>query len=151
MSTTFQTIRAQQVALIEAIMPARMATKRFSRHRDRLPITPWIEQNPTSAFRRFDVRMTLDLEQMPTSDGNLALWRHGVDVVVGYPRQDTDRDRDDLLTSDLGQIDKAIGLYGGSDYSAGLDLCEFRGSSLDESEAAHVLVISFVVQYTRSV
>lgn len=156
-ATTFETIRNQQVAVIEALTPTKIAGHGFRAHREQAEYMAWVEKNPAASLRRFQILSGLDIEASPSSDGHVELWRHTFELRVAYPRQfgrygkENERDMEDVIELDIRQIDGAIGRHGFANYVAGQQLCERESTGVVDLAGAKVLSITYLVQYDRSV
>jgi hypothetical protein len=159
MPTTFNSIRDQQIALIEALTPSSLSGQKFRRHREATPFMGWVEANPAACFRRFEILRNWDDDQQPTSDGSLEGAAHSMEVRVAYPLREkglygpeNERDMDELIDQDRRLIDGAIGLNGGVNYVSSQHLCESTGHEVGTAgEGARVLSITFSLLYDRSV
>jgi hypothetical protein len=159
MATTFNSIRSQQMTLIEALTPSSLAGQKFRRHREATSFMEWVEANPAACFRRFEILRNWDDDQQPTSDGSLEGAAHSMELRVAYPLREkglygaeNERDMDELIDQDRRLIDGAIGLNGGANYVANQHLCESTGHEVGAAgEGARVLSITFSLLYDRSV
>lgn len=162
MTTTFEAIRDNQCALIEALTPTARADIKLRRHRDGA-FMDWVEKNPGACLRRFQILSNFDIEQGPTADGSIESCVHTIDLRIAYPNDmgkygaENDRDQEDFMLLDLHLIDATIGLNGGTNYVTNQDLCRKQSQSVievagpREGESARVLSVIYLIQYDRSV
>lgn len=157
MTTTFETIRDAQLAVIEALTPTQHADKKFLRHREQTEFMAWVEANPKACMRRVQSLSNFDMVQEPTADGSVEGCRHTMEIRIAYPTQmgrygsANERDMEDLIAQDLHQIDAAIGLNGFANYVASQHICQKTGQSFPAAVGARVLSITYELLYDRSV
>jgi hypothetical protein len=157
LATTFDTIRAQQMTLIEALTPTSLAGQPFRRHREAEAFNTWVARAPKGAFRRFEILRNFDDEQLPTADGSLEGARHSMELRVGYPLEPglygpgNERDMERVMDEDRRLIDAAIGLNGGPSYVSYQHDCRSTAHSIVDVEGARLLSITFALLYDRSV
>lgn len=162
MATTFALIRDQQLSVIEALTPAVSSGAKFRRHRGELEFTGWVEANPGACWRRFELLNSFNLAAdglTNAGDGN-AVWQfqHDEVLVVAYPRQlgkygaQNERDLDDMIDSDLAQIDEAIGPDGSAlaNWVNGLDDCRRTGVAVTRTAGAVLVACTYSLLYDRS-
>jgi len=156
-ATTFELIRTQQVALIQALTPTMLAAQKFRVHQDSAEFMAWVNGSPKACFRKFQILSNFDMEQLPTADGTIEACRHTFELRVAYPTQlglygaENERDLEDAMKRDLHQIDAAIGLNGGAAYVTNQDLCERKSQTVIDGVENRVLSITYFIQYDRSV
>lgn len=162
MATTFATIRDQQISVIEALTPALHAGTKFRRHRGEQEFIAWVNENPAACWRRFEILNSFNLAHeglTNAGDGN-ALWQfqHDERLVLAYPRQlgkygaQNERDLDDMIDSDLAQIDEAIGPDGSAlaNWVSGLDDCRRTALEVTRTANAVFAASTYSLNYTRS-
>ena len=154
-TTTFETIREQQEALMEALTPNRHASTPFRVAREELDFRAWAENNPVACFRRFSIRTigpndpaevtSLDVEEI-TSE---------VEVLIAYPKHlakygpENLQDMDDLINQDEFQVRDAIGSKGYSNWVSGqsdANETAFR----EDGENVTFLNVSIELRYYRA-
>jgi hypothetical protein len=161
-ATTYATIRDRQIAVIEALTPALTSAAKFRRHRGEVEFTAWVEANMAACWRRFEILNSFNLAAdglTNAGDGN-ALWQfeHDEVLVVAYPRQfgkygaQNERDLDDMIDSDLAQIDEAIGPDGSAlaNWVNGLDSCRRTAVSVTRTGGAVFVASTYSLLYDRS-
>jgi hypothetical protein len=157
MPTTFATIRDAQVALIEALTPTSMAGQKFRRHREAVDFMAWVEANPKSVHRKFEIRRNWDDDQRPTSDGSLEGVSHSMELRVAYSGDlglygsKNEGDVDRVIDEDRRAIDEAIGINGGHNFVASQHDSRYVAHEVGVVGASRVLSITFSLLYDRSV
>lgn len=150
--TTFERIRTKQIYLIQQLTPSRLAGQPFRIHREPMGFMEWVEKFPRGCFRRFEILQNFDYDIAETTAA-LRSYRHTFELRVGYPLelglygQKNLPSLEDLVASDLAQIDGAIGRHGFADFRAAQEVCEREAVELLEVEGARVLSVRFLVQY----
>ena len=125
--TTLESVRDRVITVIESLAPTVLAGDRFERYQNErnADFIAWSETAAAGALRRFQVR-DLGSARGPDvtdarGDGRFVI----LQVVVAYPQ--TSRtgpgnalDRDDLMRADQNQIEQAIGVNGGANFTGTL-------------------------------
>lgn len=157
MTTTFETIRDRQATLIEALTPLLESGAKFKRHAVADEFMTWVEANPRSCFRRFQILSNFDDIQEPTADGAVEGCRHTMELRLAYPLsmgkygRENGRDMEDVIRLDMNLVDKTIGRHGGSNYVSGQHAAIKQSQLVIELTAARVLSMNYLVLYDRSV
>jgi len=161
-ATTFALIRDQQLSVIEALTPAVQSGTRFKRHRGDVEFLAWVEANPSACWRRFELLNAFDYghDGLTNAGSGGALWQlaHSAQLVMAYPRQmgkygqQNERDLDDMIDSDLAQIDEAIGPDGSAlaNWVSGLDDCRRSSLNVTRTTTAVLVLSTYSLLYDRS-
>lgn len=112
-------IRDRIQALVEDILPARLAADRFRHSRDEHAgrFDESCDKNPAGAFRLFDARDEGETEQLDFSSGDVDLESARFIVTIAYPHNHRYGargavDREKCMDEDWRKINYAIGMYG---------------------------------------
>ncbi len=136
-ATTADAIRDRALDVIEAIVPTyALGTKtRFRRYPNegKGDFVDWCEDNPESAFRRFQVRFdgTRQTPAVSNTDQEERVVR--LTTIIAYPHNARTGalqalDRDTAIDRDMDVLDGAIGLYSRPNFSPPFpDACWFEG------------------------
>jgi len=115
-TTTYETIRTDEIAAIAALTPGKLSSVRYRLHRNEEPLRDWAELNPQACFRVFTVQNLFDDE--PPEVINQQRFIKGLqEVVVAYPRDyrygnQNILDMHDIMDQDKNQIDVSVGEAG---------------------------------------
>lgn len=136
-ASTAESIRDRIIAVIEALTPESFAGDKFRRYRNEGAgrFEDWADDNPQAALRRFQVRDTG--EDTPPAVSNTDIEQREVtfSILVAYPQnaragKDQALDRDDLMSLDQHQIEKAVGMQGRANFTSPYpDACWLSGST----------------------
>lgn len=160
-TTTPAAIRDRAITVIEALTPGSLSNDKFRRYRNEGDgdFRAWAEANPSGCLRRFQVRTTGATETPPVSNFDHEEHQVTLGVTVAYPQTarfgaDQALDRDDVIDQDAFQIDKAIGMQGGANFTpaTSADACWISGSpaEIERGETVDFLVLVFVYIYKRA-
>ena len=160
-TTTPAAIRDRALTVIEALVPGSLSADRFRRYRneDDGDFRAWAESNPAGCLRRVQVRTTGATETPPVSNFDHEEHQVTLEVTVAYPQthrygEDAALDRDDVIDQDAFQIDKAIGMQGGANFTpaTSADACWIGGSprDIERGEGVDFLVLVMVFIYKRT-
>lgn len=123
-TTTPAAIRDRAITVIETLTPGSDTGVRFVAFRNEgaAAFQDWCEANPAGCRRRFQVRTEGGSANPGISDTVTTEQYVTLTVLVAYPQthrdgRDAALDRDDTLDVDIFQIDEAIGLLGGANFS----------------------------------
>lgn len=138
---TVATIRATMLTAVEAISPLLHSDDKFRRHdSSQQDFAEWCETNPASAFRRFHIRDTGDLEGEGAISDVEWTWCT-IQAAIAYPKnyragEDMGHELDDLIASDMRQIRATIGLNGYASIETGVSgTVESESVSREEGDA----------------
>lgn len=114
---TVAAIRDTMTTAISALLPHSLQGNPFKLHRQHGDFRAWAEQNPGGAFRQFSVRGSGTIAPPEVTNTDVELVSTEIECVVAYPMDFRGgpkmvHDRDDLIESDLRQIDNTIGTNG---------------------------------------
>lgn len=123
-TSTEDDIRDLTASLIVALVPSVQSEHRFREFRYDLGDFDEHMSRNNDSIRLFSCRELLEPYQPETTNTDIE-WRHVViEVLIGYPRtfrygngQAGDRMRDEVMRSDLHQLESTIGLRGYGNYS----------------------------------
>jgi hypothetical protein len=165
-ATTYATIRDKQVTVVQALTPAIKSGTPFRvfRGEGQLEFPAWVEANPNACWRRFEIlnNFNITMSGLTNAGGSGTLWQfsHDATLVIAYPRQfgrygaDNERELDDVIDSDLAQIDKAIGPDGNAigNWVDGLDSCTRQDNppSVTKTQGAVLVACTYSLLYDRS-
>lgn len=123
-TTTPAAIRDRAITVIEALTPSTDSSVKFRKYRNEggADFQEWAETNPASCRRRFQVRTEGGTVTPAVSDTLVEEHQVTLVVLVAYPQTGRDGadqalDRDDTLDLDAFQIDKALGMLGGANFT----------------------------------
>lgn len=123
-TTTPAAIRDRAITVIEALTPGSDSAVRFRAYRNEggADFQEWAEANPAGCRRRFQVRTSGGTLTPPVSDTLVEEHQVTLTILVAYPQtsrdgRDAALDRDDTLDVDAFQIDKALGMLGGANFT----------------------------------
>jgi hypothetical protein len=158
-ATTADAIVERALDLIEALVPAQSpGAGRFRRYRGEGDgnFYTWAEANPESAFRRVDARHAGSFS-VPVGVNDYEEREAKVTVIIAYANnaragQEQTRARDALIGSDLDQIERAIGLYSRTNFSAPNPEACFRGWDCQRvtQAACTYLVVDVIYAFNRA-
>jgi hypothetical protein len=142
-----------------ALLPRLRPVGRFELHDEQFPIRIWAEQNPGAALRRVSIRASGRHEPPEVSNHVQEYVSTTIEIVIPYPRDvrygnQRGLDRDAVISSDLKQIDDAIGTngYASLDLSTGGDALVVTTSVEREEGISCVFgVITLRASYWREV
>ncbi len=145
-------IRQSMCTAVRAISPLLHSGDPFIEHDSSVPFGDFCEQNPASAWRRFYIRGTGVREVGDIISDRQWVWTE-VECAVAYPLdyragELMGNDRDDLIDSDLRQLDWTIGTAGYStleDAVSGTVITQ--GMRREEGEACVFGVLTLRVGY----
>lgn len=160
-TTTPAAIRDRAITVIEALTPGTLSADRFRKYRNEGDgdFRAWTETNPAGCLRRVQVRTTGATETPPVSNFDFEEHQVTLTVTVAYPQTarfgaDQSLDRDDVIDQDAFQIDKAIGMQGGANFTpaTNADACWIAGSprEIERGDGVDFLVLVFVYIYKRT-
>lgn len=159
MTATIAAIRDRCHALIEALTPTSNSRAKFRRYRNDGDgsFDAWVETNPASCLRRFQIRDDGG-EDPPEVSDTLTDLRHATLMVrVAYPHSqrygaDGALDRDDVMDQDWGLINGKLGIYGRSNFTSTYD-CTPLGATRDveRGAVADILIVTVRVSFYRAV
>jgi hypothetical protein len=157
--TTAAAIRDRIATVIEALSVVQLKTP-FRRYLNegKGDFLAWAEDEPASAFRRFQVRHTGVTGPPLVSNTDYEALQATFSIVVAYPQTArTGRhqalDRDDLMDRDFIQIDNAVGMNGRGNFSPpSPDACWRAGERATRviGQACDFLQINYTYEYVRS-
>jgi len=118
-TTTYETIRDEQIAAIAAIVPTLKADVPFIAAKEHVDFRSWAEKNPQAALRRFTVVDLFDENPTEISNYDVEDRRVRAEIVIAYPKTyaygiDANRDRRDVIRSDRIAVVNAAGIRGGA-------------------------------------
>lgn len=157
-TATVEAIRDRVYTLLEAQTPTSLSSTLFRRYRNEegARFDDWAEKNLAASFRRFQVRQ-IGTDELPNvSDTNTERVRMKQEIRIAYPQ--THRygganamDRDDVINQDWLKINRAIGIYGRTNFSGSHD-CVPLGATMemDRSGKVDYLVVIAEFEYLRS-
>ena len=155
---TAEAIRDRVYTLIEAITPTSLTATKFLRHRNEggADFDEWAEKNPTSAFRRFQVREVGDDEPPLVSFVTQERIRVRYAIRIAYPQTSrygsaNGMDRDDVMNADWLKLNYVIGIYGRANFSSTHD-CTPLGAvkSRDQGGKIDYLSLTADFEYVRA-
>jgi hypothetical protein len=153
-TTTYEAIRDEQLALIQALTPDSFAGEPFLEALDEIDFRVWADEHP-DCMRRFtigpleeEIPPVVSNQDVEESDGEQT-------VLVAYPNDhrygsDNSRDRADVMRQDEVKIRKEIGPIGRGNYSVDVATPWLR-TEYEEMDAVVIMAISFRVLYRRSI
>lgn len=157
MATTSAQVRDVMRRTVRALTPAILAHVKFKAHDERVDFRTHALQNPKAAFRVFSIRDSGAVVG-PVVSNTAREWIETVfEVVVAYPRDHSygpqlAMDLDDVIESDLRQIEHSIGTNGYQqlELSTGGDAQSITGSTTREQALAVVFgVLTLNVGFWR--
>lgn len=154
-TTTFASIRDQQVITIRAITPTRRAAKKFELYPGEAEFSQWCELNPQACFRIFEISSPLDAIRPLVSNTDIVDTEQSMNVEIGYPLDygevgaNNQRELEDLIDEDKWRVDQAIGLHGSPNYVDGQHMAELENSFLLRVEQIQVLALEYRVVFRR--
>jgi hypothetical protein len=116
--TTSAGVRDLMRETIRALTPNVRSDARWRTHDERVDFRIWAEQNPTAAFRMFSIKTEGQLQPPVVSNTDVEWVETQFELVAAYPRDyrygggQHILDLDDVIESDLRQIEHAIGTNG---------------------------------------
>jgi hypothetical protein len=148
-TTTIAAIRDRMIAVIKALSPGLMSATPFEPHQeDRVDFAEWCEAHPTAALRRFSVRDTGSSLPPDVTNTDVEWRKVGFDIVLAYPVTNTygdqnSLDRDDVMESDRVQVEQAVGIGGGANFSGSYPNATWSDTQTStlRGEAVDLLVI----------
>lgn len=159
-TSTPAAIRDRAYTVVEALTPSTDTRTTYKRYRneDGADFRAWAEVNPTACLRRFQIRTTGATETPPVSNFDHEEHRVTLQILVAYPQTgrygaDQAMDRDDVIDLDAFQIDKALGMQGGANFTpATADACWISGSprEIERGDGVDFLVLELVYIYQRT-
>ena len=157
MPTTFQAIRDNQITLIEALTPSTFATRLYRRFPAEQELDTWADANPAACFRKFDIINSHDSLPPEASNTDVEIREQGLVVAIAYAHdfgafgEENKLELDDIIEQDKYQIDDTIGLRGYTNYVSSQRKCALSGSVLVRQERTSILVLSYAINYVRTV
>lgn len=119
MPTTEEEIRDYMIALIRGLTPRLLEHDRFEVYRDEedADFVEWTEAHVQGSLRRFQVRSTGSIPPPDVTNTDVEALTVTFQILVAYPQthragRDNARDRDDMMSADLHQIQQTVGLNG---------------------------------------
>lgn len=155
-TTTFALIRAGFEAQVTALVPTVRADVAFRESMDEIQLRDWAVANPGACFRRFTFVNRHDWGVPVISGTDVIEVVHTCVLEVAYPPglavygAGNLRAVDDLIESDMDQLDDAIGLHGYPNYVSGLAVSQLAGTSIEVVDSIRLLSMTFELQYLRS-
>jgi hypothetical protein len=155
--TTAAEIRDAMRSAVRAITPSLLAHVPFKAHDERVPLRQWAELNKTAAFRWFSVRDTGDVVPPVVSNMDRDRVETTFEFVTAYPLDyrygnQLALDMDDVVESDLRQVEHKIGSNGYSllDLTTGGDATVTTiGTSRESGESCAFGVLRLRVEFWR--
>lgn len=153
MSTTLTAIIDEQIALIQALTPASLASDRFRVALDEMDLEDWADAEPQAAFRRFTIEDVTSYEVPEVSAADVTFEPCDVELTIAYPNdyrygKANRRARASVMREDRSQIDYAIGMWGTdnmSDSSAVL-----TDTTFEALNAVTLMRLNFRIYFYRS-
>ena len=153
MTTTLTAIIDEQIALIQALTPASLASVQFRVALDEMDLEDWADAEPQAAFRRFTIEDVTSYDVPEVSAADVTFEPCDVELVIAYPNDyrygtANRRARAAVMREDRSQIDYAIGMWGVrnmSDSSAVLTETEF-----DELDTCTLMRLNFRIFFYRA-
>lgn len=154
MTTTFASIRDEQVALIRGLTPQSLAADRFEYYPGTMPFRDWADLNPTACFRRFAIGDLMEFDPPEVSNADVEWIGCREEITVAYPRDfraglANDRDTIALLREDLWSINDEVGPYGHDNYSAAV--ATDPEAEVEVLDNVLILTLRYRVRYYRDV
>lgn len=160
-TTTPAAIRDRAIAVVKALTPTSLSGDEYIPYRNEGDgdFRAWAETNPPACFRRFQIRTTGGTETPPVSNFDFEEHQVTLQVICAYPQtarygEDQSLDRDDVMDEDAFQIDKALGMQGGDNFTpaTSADACWIGGSPRDREvgDGVDFLILTFVYIYKRT-
>ena len=152
-TTTFSLVRANQVTQIHAVTPTLLSNVPFRLAEDTVPFEEWAEKQSSACFRRFTIQNNLNYTSPLVSNTDLEIHRVNCTLLVAYPLTlgtyglENYRSLDDLIESDIFQLDTAIGTRGYLNYIDGQNLNSFEGSAVSTLDKCKILSMEFLTEY----
>ncbi len=111
---TAASVRDELSGAVADLTAESLAHVKFRAHDNRIDFRTWCNQNPTAAFRRYQIRDVGSVGGSEVYDSQQAWHVTEMECVVAYPRDyryghDALIDLDEVLWEDLNAIDNAIG------------------------------------------
>ena len=154
MTTTFETLRDEQAALIAALTPVSLEDVPFVQHIDERPLRDWAQEYPQACFRRFAIADVFDYMPPAISTYGTERVEGSHEVVIAYPVDyrygaQNRRDRWDVMREDEKYVDERIGLnHAYNAYSEGH--CVRTSAVREEGPAVAFLVMTYVFRFDRA-
>jgi PKD repeat protein len=155
MTTTFAAIRDSHVSQIEALVPLVLEGTKFRLHQGESQFADWCQEFPTACFRRFELVDEFDDELVGTTNSDTEEVAHTAQLLIAYPQHwakygdKGSMSLDDVIASDRGQLNYAIGIHGGAHYPSGLHISDLGSGSVSRLEGAWIHQIPIRLQYYR--
>ena len=116
-TTTFAAVRAEQVALIEALTPTSLSGDKFSLDQGEQDFREWVDESKRASFRRFAIVDLHEYDPVDISDLSTEFLHGRQEIVIAYPDDyrygpDGNRSRGDVMREDLHQIQTSVGPRG---------------------------------------
>lgn len=154
--TTHSLIRAAQLEVLRELVPTGLPAERFRVWEgDGYPdFAAWADAG-AGPLRAFDIVHAFDLGPEKYLDEATAGELHTEMVLVAYPATRTWEGKlvEDLIDEDVFDISHALGDRGHPDYEGlghGLHRCALVATRTEERPAARILVMTFELDYDRS-
>lgn len=159
--TTWENIRAAQVAVVQALTPTSLAT--LGRFRPWEPMEggdfeAWTD-GAHDPFRVFEIRHGLDYqgEQEDVPGTDIMGARHSCELLVAYPNVVTThggKRLEHVIDEDISDLRQALGARGYENYDAlgtGTHSSELTDTFVERRDACRILRIRFSLHYDRSI
>lgn len=155
-TTTEAAIRTQMATLVVAIAPLVNADAKFREHRYDQDFVEWAEANRGS-LRAFSVRDTLG-GFTPETTNISEEWREATfELLVAYPKtfrygngEAGARNRDEVMRSDMHQLETAVGLRGFTAYTAAVILVDQSRTDVATGDGVDFLRLTLTYGFYRS-
>lgn len=152
MSTSFDTVRNEQIVAIRALTPTSLAGSPFVASLGEHDFRTWAQATGKDSLRRFDIEDVFS-DSAPEVSGHDVLYRpRQCDVLVAYPHDyrygaQNRRSLDRVIREDMSAIDYVIGAWGTGNYT---DACaQLQSVSVETYEAVSILVIRYMLHFSE--
>ena len=154
MTTTLTTIRNAQSALIAALEPSLLSSRKF-RARSESDLAEWAEKNPSAALRVFTIDDESSYEPPLSSNNDSEQVIANLVVRVSYPRDQryglsNENSMRDMMREDMHQIDTAIGHRGAVGYVSGQNSSLAESKDIEEGDTVDFLIMTYEVIFRRA-
>lgn len=155
-TTTPEPIRDRIIAVIAALTPTSDSSVPFRAYRNEggADFQGWAEANTTAALRRFQVRLTGSSTVPEVSNTDYEEHTLIASILIAYPQfhrwgAANALDRDDVMDQDAFQVDKAVGMLGGANFtSPHADACWQDGAVMEHVRGQACDFVQFQMTYT---
>lgn len=155
-TTTFE-IRATLTAVVEALVPTQIPEHRFFpiraiTQRPSNSFRGWADANDSASFRSFDIEEIGGFENVGIQNGDVIRKRGEMLLTMCYPNAYAYYAIDaqqDLMFTDMNQIEAAIGIHGLANWPAGSVAVESL-QEREEGETVRFSILRIVFEYCYS-